>query len=58
MATAPKLLAKFYRDVPAADLEAFQRFRNENPLRTAEIGGRTWSYLSGGAGGTGDRMRI
>lgn len=50
MATASKRLAKIYRDVPAADLEAFQRFRKENPLRTAEIGGRTWSYLSGGSG--------
>ena len=46
-----RLLAKIYRDVPAADLEAFQRFRAENPPRTAEIAGRTWTYLSGGTGG-------
>lgn len=45
-----RLLAKIYRDVPAADLEAFRRFRAENPPRTAEIAGRTWSYLAGGAG--------
>ena len=44
-------LAKIYRDVPAADLEPFQRFRAENPPRTAEIAGRSWSYLAGGTGG-------
>lgn len=43
-------LAKIYRDVPAAELEAFRRFRQEHPPRTAEIAGRTWSFLTGGAG--------
>jgi pimeloyl-ACP methyl ester carboxylesterase len=50
MTTHARLLAKIYRDVPAADLEAFQRFRAENPPRTAEVAGQTWSYVSGGAG--------
>lgn len=50
-----RILAKIYRDVPAADLEAFQRFRAENPPRTAEIAGRTWSFL---AGGSGDRTLL
>jgi pimeloyl-ACP methyl ester carboxylesterase len=58
MTTDARLFAKIYRDVPAADLEAFRRFRAENPLRTAEIGGRTWSYLSGGGGGTGGRSLL
>ena len=45
-----RLLEKIYRDVPTADREAFQRFRAQNPPRTAEVAGRTWTYLSGGAG--------
>ncbi len=61
MTTQERLLAKIYRDVPTADLEAFRRFRAENPPRTAEIAGRSWSYLSGGnggAGGSGDRTLL
>jgi pimeloyl-ACP methyl ester carboxylesterase len=46
-------LAKIYRDVPAAELEAFQRFRREHPPRTAQIGGRSWSFLTGGSGEDG-----
>lgn len=45
-----RLLAKIYRDVPAADLEAFQRFRAENPPRTADVAGRTWTWFTGGTG--------
>lgn len=58
MTAHERLLAKIYRDVPAADLEAFQRFRAENPLRTAEIAGRTWSFLAGGAGGADNRTLL
>jgi pimeloyl-ACP methyl ester carboxylesterase len=54
-AAQERLLAKIYQDVPAADLEAFRRFRVAHPPKTAEIGGRTWSYLSGG---TGDRTLL
>jgi len=54
-AAKTRLLAKIYKDVPAAELEDFQRFRAENPPRTAEIGGTTWSWL---AGGTGDRALL
>lgn len=50
-----RLLAKIYRDVPPAEFKEFQRFRAENPARTLEIGGRTWSYLTGG---TGDRTLL
>lgn len=54
-AAQERLLAKIYQDVPAAELEAFRRFRAENPPKTAEIGGRTWTWLSGG---TGDRTLL
>lgn len=43
-------LEKIYRDVPAAEREAFQRFRRDHPPRIAEIAGRAWSFLTGGAG--------
>ena len=43
-------LEKIYRDVPATEREAFQRFRRDHPPRTAEIAGRAWSFLVGGAG--------
>ncbi|HKH45356.1 MAG TPA: alpha/beta hydrolase [Thermoanaerobaculia bacterium] len=48
-------LAKIYQDVPAAELEAFRRFRRDHPPRAVEIAGRTWSFL---AGGTGDRTLL
>lgn len=41
-------LAKIYKDVPAAEWEDFQRFREENPPRTAQIAGQTWTWLGGG----------
>lgn len=58
-AAQARRLAKIYKDVPATDLEAFQRFRAENPPRTAPIAGQTagqsWTYL---AGGTGERTLL
>ncbi len=54
-AAKARLLAKIYKDVPAAEREDFQRFRAENPPRTAEIGDTSWSWL---AGGTGDRALL
>jgi len=55
LAARARLLAKIYKDAPAAELENFQRFRAENPPRTAEIAGQTWTWL---AGGTGERTLL
>lgn len=54
-AATERILAKIYRDIPPKDLEPFRRFRAENPQKTAEVAGRSWSYFSGG---TGDRALL
>lgn len=45
-----RFVEKLYRDVPAVDREAFQRFRADNPVRRAIVGGVEWEYLTGGGG--------
>lgn len=45
-----RLAEKLYRDVPAVDREAFQRFRADNPVRRATVRGVEWEYLTGGEG--------
>jgi maspardin len=45
-----RFVEKLYRDVPAVDREAFQRFRADNPVRRAIVRGVEWEYLTGGEG--------
>ncbi len=39
----------YYTDVP--QYAAFQQFRADHPVSTAEIEGRTWEYIASGTGG-------
>ncbi len=41
---------KYYRHVPGEQVEQFMRFRREHPLKTLEIEGVSWEYITAGDG--------